>query len=122
MKAMIGFNAAACSSDQRPRSPWVIRPCACTAAAWGLANEVVDDEDLLTHARCLAEEIAETDPVSMAKIHGLIDDGLGLSREEAFALERRVFDAHMAGLSAATIESNRKTVQARGKRVAGGAA
>ncbi len=91
------------------------------AAAWGLANEVVPAAILLDRAQAVAEEIAETDPVAMARIHTLIDDGLRLPLDDAFALERRVFDEHIAAVTHETVEANRQRVQARGKRVAGAA-
>lgn len=92
------------------------------AAAWGLANEVAPAADLMRRAGEIAAEIAETDEVAMTRIHGLIDDGLKLPLDDAFALERSVFDKHIAGVTHETVEANRQRVQARGKRVAGGAA
>lgn len=92
------------------------------AADWGLANEVVPADELVARAQALATEIAETEETAMTRIHRLIDDGLRLPLDDAFALERKVFDEHIAGVTHEAIETNRQRVQARGKRVAGGAA
>lgn len=92
---------------------------AALARDWGLATEVVGAADLLPRARALAAEIAETDPLSMSRIRGLIGAGLGLPLAEAMALEARVFDEHMAGVAPEAVEARREGVQSRGKRIAG---
>lgn len=95
---------------------------AATAFDWGLVNEITAPEALLPRARAIAEEIAETDPVSMDKIRKLIADGSNRPLPEALAMEAAVFDEHIATVTPEAIEASRRRVQARGKRVAGGQA
>lgn len=91
------------------------------ALAWGLVNEVTAPDELLPRAQALAAEIAETDPVAMRKIRGLMREGQDLALSDAYARETVVFDDHMAGVTQDQIGANRARVQARGKRLAGGA-
>ncbi|WP_211907327.1 enoyl-CoA hydratase [Pikeienuella piscinae] len=92
---------------------------AATARDWGLAVEVTPPEALLARARALGAEIAETDPVAMGRIRGLIAAGEGMPLREALALETKVFDEHMATLAHGAVEARRSVVQARGRRIAG---
>ena len=94
---------------------------AATARDWGLVNELTPPEALLDRAQAIAQEVSETDEVAMGKIHALINASENHGIDEALRMEREVFDAHIATVTPETIEANRQKVQARGKRVAGGA-
>lgn len=89
------------------------------ALEWGLVNEVTDAAGLLTRARALAAEIAETEEDAMTTIRNLMRDGEGMPLADALTLEREAFDAHMAGVTPEAVETRRMAVQARGQRVAG---
>lgn len=88
------------------------------ALDWGILNEVTPADGLLSRAKALAAEIAETEQDAMTKIRALIAAGEGRPLDEALAGERAVFDAHLAGVSPEAVEARRVGVQARGKRVA----
>lgn len=89
-----------------------------TALQWGLANEVTSAEELMPRALALAEEIAETDALAASRIRALMNEGEGRPILEAFKMEAKIFDLHVAGASQEQLEENRRKVQARGKRVA----
>ncbi|MEM7545829.1 MAG: enoyl-CoA hydratase [Pseudomonadota bacterium] len=92
---------------------------AATAAAWGLANEVVASDALLPRAIAIGEEMAETDPGAMGRIRQLMQDGTALPLPEALAMEAAVFDEHMAIVTPASVEARRGAIQARGQRLSG---
>ncbi|MEO0362616.1 MAG: enoyl-CoA hydratase [Pseudomonadota bacterium] len=94
---------------------------AAEAADWGLVAETVADEDLISHAEGLAAEMAEASGSAAAKIHRLIDERWASTDAEATSREAAVFDDHIAGVTAHALAEARARVQARGKRVAGGA-
>jgi enoyl-CoA hydratase/carnithine racemase len=50
---------------------------AATACAWGLINQVVDDEDLMTTARGVAARIAALPPAAVRQTKDLIKNGRG---------------------------------------------
>jgi enoyl-CoA hydratase len=58
------------------------------AAAWGIVNTVVPPEELLPHARSLAEQMLAGVPETLAAYKHLIDDGYDLPMGEALARER----------------------------------
>lgn len=93
---------------------------AARAEAWGLINEVTAPDALMDRALSIAAEIAETDAVAADKIAALIESAGSTSPEEGLKRERAVFDVHIATVTPETIEMNRRRVQARGKRLAGG--
>lgn len=92
---------------------------AATARDWGLVVEVTAPDALPPRARALAAEIAETEPVAMNRIRGLIAAGEGMPLKQALALETDVFDEHMAAVAPGAVEARRGAVQARGRRIAG---
>lgn len=61
---------------------------ASEAAAWGIVNTVVPPEDLLPHARALAEQMLAGVPATLVAYKRLIDDGYELPLGEALASER----------------------------------
>ncbi len=89
------------------------------AAEWGLVNEVVPAGHLMTRARELAKDIAETDPASADKIKGLIEDSAGTTFEQGLAREIEVFDTHMPGVSQGQIGANREKARTRARRIQG---
>lgn len=90
-----------------------------TATDWGLANEAVADESLLTRAHAIAAEIGETDRIAMDRIRGLMKAGSGHPLDTSLAMEVEVFDIHIATVTPEAVEKTRTGVQARGKRIAG---
>jgi enoyl-CoA hydratase len=90
-----------------------------TACAWGLLNRVVAPEDLLPTAITLAHDVASADPAMVARYKRLIDDGYALPFGEAMAHEHRVSSAANSGVSAETVEANRRVVMERGRGQAG---
>ena len=85
------------------------------ALAWGLVNEVVGPDCLMTRVREIADEIAETERTTMDKIWRLIDDGGGRPLDEALAMEHAVFRQHIGTLTTQAVAQNRAAVQSRGR-------
>ena len=63
-----------------------------TALVWGLVNEVVAHERLISRARQIADEIAEADPLQLCTIGKLIESRRSNSLKRALAVERRGFE------------------------------
>lgn len=61
---------------------------ASEAAAWGIVNTVVPPEELLPHARSLAEQMLAGVPETLVAYKRLIDDGYKLPMGEALVRER----------------------------------
>jgi len=61
---------------------------ASEAAAWGIVNTVVSPEELLPHARALAEQMLAGVPETLVAYKRLIDAGYELSMDEALTRER----------------------------------
>ncbi|WP_164658995.1 enoyl-CoA hydratase [Tropicibacter sp. Alg240-R139] len=88
------------------------------ALQWGLVNEVVAGDELITRAIELGEYIATTDPITMGRIRKLIEDGTDLSLSGAMAREAQVFDQHIAQVSAADVAAGRDRATTRGRQMA----
>lgn len=87
-----------------------------TACDWGLVNEVVPAGTELLRAEEIAEAIAQTDPITLRKLRGLMIEGSGLPLDEALAKEKGVFDVHIQTVTTEALEQNRQAVTARGRR------
>lgn len=61
---------------------------ASEAAAWGIVNTVVPPEELLPHARALAEQMLAGVPETLVAYKRLIDAGYELNMDEALTRER----------------------------------
>ena len=92
-----------------------------TACDWGLANEVVAADMLMTRAAELAAQIAETDQTTLGRIRSLITEGSGGTLEQGMAREAVVFDEHMGGVTSEKVGQGRENVTKRGRQVAGNA-
>ncbi len=90
-----------------------------TARAWGLANEVVADAELLPRARQLAARIAETDRSTMTAIRRLIARSRESPLAGGLAQEARAFEEHIAHVTPDDVAGNRARVTARGRAIAG---
>jgi enoyl-CoA hydratase len=86
-----------------------------TACAWGLVNSVVPANELLTHAKALARDIASVEPAMVQTYKRLIDDGYALPFGEAMAHEARVSRAANGQVSAEEVEARRMAVIERGR-------
>lgn len=86
-----------------------------TACAWGLVNSVVPANELMTHAKALARDIASVDPAMVQTYKRIIDDGYALSFGEAMAHEARVSTAANRQVSADEVEARRMAVIERGR-------
>ncbi|WP_199252568.1 enoyl-CoA hydratase [Chachezhania sediminis] len=93
---------------------------AATAERWGLVNEVTAPADLLPRAHALAAQIAETDPVTMTRVRGLIATSQEVSLAEGLAAERTVFAEHIATVTPDAVSANRDKVVARGRALNSG--
>lgn len=61
------------------------------AFRWGLVNELVEPESLLSRARSLLTELVKNGPVAMQSIMDTINQGYNLPLEQALALEATHF-------------------------------
>ena len=59
------------------------------AAEWGLVSHVVPDDELMSTARRVAEDMLGLMPHMLPGVKALIDDGFATSFEEGMALEQR---------------------------------
>jgi enoyl-CoA hydratase len=88
---------------------------ASTALAWGLVNEVVPADELMTRAKALATDVASVEQPMVRQYKRLIDEGFAMSFAEAIAHERHVSGAYNAGLDPEGLEARRGAVQQRGR-------
>lgn len=86
-----------------------------TACAWGLVNSVVPADELMTHAKALARDIASVDSGMVATYKKLIDEGYAMSFGDAMAHEHAFSSAANARVSAEEVEARRLAVIERGR-------
>jgi enoyl-CoA hydratase len=86
-----------------------------TACAWGLVNSVVPADELMTHAKGLARDIASVDSGMVATYKKLIDEGYAMSFGDAMAHEHACSSAANARVSAEEVEARRLAVIERGR-------
>ncbi|MFN5631353.1 MAG: enoyl-CoA hydratase [Sphingomonadales bacterium] len=86
-----------------------------TACAWGLVNSVVPADELMTHAKALARDIASVDSGMVATYKKLIDEGYAMSFGDAMAHEHACSSAANARVSAEEVEARRLAVIERGR-------
>lgn len=86
-----------------------------TACAWGLVNSVVPADELMTHAKALARDIASVDSGMVATYKKLIDEGYAMSFGDAMAHEHAYSSAANARVSAEEVEARRLAVIERGR-------
>ena len=89
------------------------------ACEWGLVNRVVEPEALLGHCRELAYAMASCVPGVLEGYKQLIDRGLGMSLDDALAMESEAAIESAKQASAAMIAARRKGVQQRGRSESG---
>jgi enoyl-CoA hydratase len=87
------------------------------AEAWGLINEVVADDALLTRSHDLAAQIAETDRSTMTRIRDLIGRSAETGLSDGLAEEAAMFRHHIGGVTGDAVDERRKAVTERGRRV-----
>jgi enoyl-CoA hydratase len=85
------------------------------AAAWGLANRVVADAELLPQARALACDMLSAVPQVLTAYKQLIDDGAALSYGDALALETAREQEFNRTLAPDALKSRAGDVRARGR-------
>ena len=69
---------------------------------WGLVSEVVPDDELVDHAKSLANDIASCDPRAVRNLKGLYDAGMDVGFTEGLKLEKEHNRAHMAEVAPKT--------------------
>jgi enoyl-CoA hydratase len=88
---------------------------ATTAADWGLINRVVAPEDLLAVCQKLAQDMASVPQQAQQTYLNLIDQGFGLSFNDAMALEAATSQRLNPGVSAESVAQARLAVTERGR-------
>lgn len=86
-----------------------------TAERWGLVNRVVPANELLPAAKALAADMAQIEAGMMSRMKKLIDEGFGMTFDDALALEARISTAHNTEVKPEEVESRRGAVLARGR-------
>lgn len=87
-----------------------------TALAWGLVNHVVSHETLLTTALGLAADIAGNDPVAVAQLGAIYDEGDAVGADPRWAIEHRTAGQMPGGFDAASMDARRAAVIERGRQ------
>jgi enoyl-CoA hydratase len=85
------------------------------AVAWGLANRVVPDAELLSQARGLAGDMLSVVPHMLTGYKALIDEGAALSLGAALVLETERARAANGKISPAVLKEREGSVRARGR-------
>lgn len=88
---------------------------AAQAYDWGLANRVVEPEELLPTCRKLAAEMASCVPAILKGYKRLIDTGFGMPLPEALRWEKAEAIQSAKEISAATIAARREGVFSRNR-------
>lgn len=88
-----------------------------TALAWGLVNEVVAHDELLTRCGELARDVASNDPLAVARLLQTYREGSELAAGAAWELEGEVARSWRPGgaVDPADVERRRRQVMARGR-------
>ena len=88
-----------------------------TALAWGLVNEVVAHDELLTRCRELGRDVASNDPFAVARLLQTYREGSELAAGAAWRLEGEVARSWRPGgaVDPADVERRRRQVMARGR-------
>ena len=88
------------------------------ACDWGLVTEVMAAEALMPRARALAQQIAETDRLTMGRLRDLIRVSEDSVLKDGLAAEVSLFGTHIAGVSQKQVGTNRAAVIKRGRSIA----
>jgi enoyl-CoA hydratase len=88
---------------------------ATTALAWGLVNQVVAHEDLVSTAQALARDISSNDGPAVQRILATYREGAELTGADAWALEARVANAWQEDFDPAEVDRRREAIQQRGR-------
>ena len=90
-----------------------------TACEWGLANRVVEPEELMPAALKLAADMAQIDVDMLLEYKAMIDDGYELSMRDGLELEQARSRAHNRHVTPEAVEARRAAIQARGRGQSG---
>ncbi|KAF6143382.1 hypothetical protein GIB67_001326 [Kingdonia uniflora] len=83
------------------------------AERWGLVNHVVDDSELLTKARGVAEAIIRNNQDLVLRYKSVINDGLKLDFGRALALEKERAHNYYDGMTKEQFEKMQKFIAGR---------
>jgi len=86
------------------------------AMRWGLVNRVVPAGELLPACRQLALDMLSCDPPSLRRYKQMIDRGYAGTLADGMALEARLSQQHLAGVTADAVAARRAGIQDRGRR------
>jgi enoyl-CoA hydratase len=86
------------------------------AERWGLVNRVVPADRLLPVCRQLALDMLSCDPPSLRRYKQMIDRGYAGTFADGMALETRLSQEHLAGVTAEAVAARRAGIQDRGRR------
>ena len=86
-----------------------------TACRWGLVNEVLEPDKLLTYCEKIAKDICSANPKTLREVHRLIDYGWEQTLDAGLAEETRASASTNRDIQAQTLERTRLQVQNRGR-------
>lgn len=85
------------------------------AERWGLVNEVVSEENLISTCLQMAEEIASCDARTLKTVKSIMDQGWDTTLFDGLRIEANANIDHMKDVSADALEERRKSVMKRGR-------
>ena len=86
-----------------------------TAERWGLVNQIVPAEELVSFCMQMANEIASCEPVTLNTVKTIIDQGWDTTLAEGLRIETKANKAHMQDVTPEQLEERRKGVMNRGR-------
>lgn len=89
------------------------------AQAWGLVNEVSEDDQLVERALASAADIAETQPEALRRIRALMNEGWERTLGDALQMEGERSGAYNSTIEFAAMEQRLAELKARGRRQRG---
>ncbi|NKI15835.1 enoyl-CoA hydratase [Spongiibacter sp. KMU-166] len=85
------------------------------AESWGLVNRVVDAADLLPTCESIAKDISSCHRTTLVRYKRVINEGAGMSLQNALTYEKLAMDLHSATQGSSDISERRESVINRGR-------
>jgi enoyl-CoA hydratase len=85
------------------------------AESWGLVNRVVDATDLLPTCESIAKDISSCHRTTLVRYKRVINEGAGMSLQNALTYEKLAMDLHSATQGSSDISERRESVINRGR-------
>lgn len=86
------------------------------ALAWGLVNEVCEDDQLIERALASARDIAGTQPEALRRIRAMMNEGWEMTLGDALQMEGERSGAYNSTIDFAAMEQRLAELKTRGRR------